>query len=361
MHYGSTKKILIALCSILSLIFLFITYNVASASVIANTGGTFFDQSGSTMLEYRGTNDRRVGFMIEGFTVSSVESIQFPLCNLSSTTGLLYLTIWSTLATTSPYVTIDTGLATSTPISFADLPSCGAGPNFNYATTTFFFNQNLPFHINNTVAFLFNNENTVSGNTQVLFRRTNVPLVSQFPLIAYDNPLAYRAFVADCSKTSSSPCQGSSSLEQQMVFTLSAGLQAQTPNIIPTATSSASFNFNCDTLELGCYLKEGFAWAFYPDDSVVSQFNQLTIADKFPFSYWYDLKTKIASSSATSSGAFPVLQIRGFGGVTTTVLSYDILEDYAGAPFLALLVNILAYGLWIALAYHIFIRIQEII
>jgi hypothetical protein len=146
-----------------------------------------------------------------------------------------------------------------------------------------------------------------------------------------------------------------------MVFTLSAGLQVQPASIFPAfSTSTQSTDFNCGTLDIGCFLKEGFAWAFYPSEQSISNFTSLTISDKFPFSYWYNLQTKIASSSATSSGAFPILQIQGFGGVTSTVFSYDILEEYAGAPFLALLVNILTYGLWIAFAYHIFIRIQEI-
>jgi len=64
-----------------------------------------------------------------------------------------------------------------------------------------------------------------------------------------------------------------------------------------TATTSTSTQSNlpgdptpidCGTFDIGCYLKNAIVWAFWPDEQIITQFQNLTLRNTFPFAYAYE-------------------------------------------------------------------------
>jgi len=64
-----------------------------------------------------------------------------------------------------------------------------------------------------------------------------------------------------------------------------------------TATTSTTTQSNlpgdptpidCGTFDIGCYLKNFIVWAFWPDEQIITQFQNLTLRNTFPFAYAYE-------------------------------------------------------------------------
>jgi len=127
---------------------------------------------------------------------------------------------------------------------------------------------------------------------------------------------------------------------------------------IRTATSTNAFNDptpeSCDTLDIGCYIKVAIAWAFWPSQDSVDQFQSLTLANSAPFQYAYDIgnvRNELLTASATSTLTVSV-PFGSFGNIT--LLSASLLQ---AVPFSGTIRTLLGYLLWFLFAELVYYQI----
>lgn len=109
------------------------------------------------------------------------------------------------------------------------------------------------------------------------------------------------------------------------------------------ATSTQSTGFNCSSIDIGCYLKEAFAWAFYPDQSTMSYFQSISLASTTPFSYFYSAKEIFNTSTSTTN--YPTWTFH-YGNSTTTLNLYTSLTNLVGTSGLTTLRTFIGYIAW---------------
>jgi len=127
---------------------------------------------------------------------------------------------------------------------------------------------------------------------------------------------------------------------------------------IRTATSTNVFNdptpISCDTLDIGCYIKVAIGWAFYPSPESIDQFQSLTLADRAPFQYAYDvgnLRDELLTASATSTLTVTV-PFGTFGNIT--LLSASMIQ---AVPFTGFIRTILGYLMWFLFAELVYYQV----
>ncbi len=155
--------------------------------------------------------------------------------------------------------------------------------------------------------------------------------------------------------------QGEYSGRIRLIDTTSASTSFWTilPNFVlgtsSVATTSVLFStpvaLTCSTFDLGCYIKQAFVWLFYPEVEAIDQFKTLSIQDKFPFAYAYDMgniREELFNASTTAITTVSV-PFGTFGSVT--LMSEGLLM---GIPFREFLRNMLSYLLWFMFAMLIY-------
>jgi len=113
---------------------------------------------------------------------------------------------------------------------------------------------------------------------------------------------------------------------------------------------------DCGTFDIGCYIKNGFVWLFYPDAQTVDKFQSLTLANSFPFSYAYevdDLRNELFNASSTATTTVSVT-VPNFG--TITFLSKSMM---AAVPFASTVKTILGFILYLLAAEYIYYRLLK--
>jgi len=127
--------------------------------------------------------------------------------------------------------------------------------------------------------------------------------------------------------------------------------------------------FSSSTLAgIGCVAKKTaldvVAILFVPSDSILNGYATLSLNNKFPFAYWYDLKETFESVNASSTGAFPSLSIKfkNVNGTTTTlpVFSSSSISTYVGSSNISLFRTLMQAALWLAFAYFVYRKIKAI-
>jgi len=111
---------------------------------------------------------------------------------------------------------------------------------------------------------------------------------------------------------------------------------------------------DCDTFDIGCYIKNALVWLFWPDQSSLAKFNSLSLENSFPFAYAYqidDLRNELFDAAETGSSTIAVT-VPNFG--TITFLSKSMLE---AVPYADLVKTILGWLLWLMGIEYIYYRI----
>jgi len=150
-------------------------------------------------------------------------------------------------------------------------------------------------------------------------------------------------------------------------------------SINPNATSSAFYVdcsaysvslFSSSTLQgIGCIAKKTaldvMAVLFIPSQNTLNAYSSLTIEDKFPFAYWYDLKSSFESVNSSSTGAFPSLSLQLFPSstlawATTATFSSTTVSSYLGSTMISLFRTLIQAALWLAFAYFVYRKLKAI-
>lgn len=150
--------------------------------------------------------------------------------------------------------------------------------------------------------------------------------------------------------------------------------------INPNATSSAFFVdcsaytvslFSSSTLQgIGCIAKKTaldvLAILFVPNERTLQDYSALSIEDKFPFAYWYDLKSSFEGTNSSSTNAFPALSLQIFP--TSSIASWSVtasfstttISGYLGDTMISLFRTLMQAALWLTFAYYIFRKLKAI-
>jgi len=151
------------------------------------------------------------------------------------------------------------------------------------------------------------------------------------------------------------------------------------PSPIDTTATSSPFYVDCSAYSIslfssstlagiGCVAKKTaldvVAILFIPNEATLNGYATLSLNDKFPFAYWYDLKSSFEAENASSTGAFPSLSIKfkNVNGTTTTlaVFSSSSISTYIGSSNISLFRTLMQGALWLAFAYFIYRKIKDI-
>lgn len=98
-------------------------------------------------------------------------------------------------------------------------------------------------------------------------------------------------------------------------FTTGTVYEVQTP---PTSST-------CGTFDVGCYLENAISWAFGLSQETLNQFNNLSLENKKPFSYIYDMDNLYEELFNDTPQNINIAIAFGSGSIT--LLSTDMLED----------------------------------
>lgn len=118
---------------------------------------------------------------------------------------------------------------------------------------------------------------------------------------------------------------------------------------------------NCDSLDIGCHLKNALMWIFYPSDMTIDRFKSLSdnLKGRSPFIYAYQAPTLVNTlytSSQTASTTVSV-NVNHFG--TITLLSEPMLQSI---PFANTVKTVIGYALWLGTVlfiYHKIIKVHD--
>lgn len=111
----------------------------------------------------------------------------------------------------------------------------------------------------------------------------------------------------------------------------------------------------CDTFDLGCYIKQAFAWAFLPSQESINQFQTLTLMESFPFSYIPQLTALRPNIFEQTNSLSIVLPFGSFGSIT--LISEQMLLNI---PYSNTIKTIFSYMLWILLGTYVYRKILTI-
>lgn len=172
------------------------------------------------------------------------------------------------------------------------------------------------------------------------------------------------------STTKNLPFQGNYTVSMRLYDTVNATSTAWTSpisfglgttTIATTTEAQNSFTpLDCGALDIGCYLKNAFAWAFYPDPQSTEQFSTLgdSLQGKFPFAYAYqvgDLREELFGASTTPQTiSFTMKLIPGHASSTIEVLSQAKLS---AVPYANTIKTILGWLLWFFAIEFVYYRV----
>ena len=100
-------------------------------------------------------------------------------------------------------------------------------------------------------------------------------------------------------------------------------------------------------------------YLFIPSDAIKENFASLTLANKFPFAYFYDLKNVIDNASISSADAFPSLTITAGMFGTIPIFNATIIQQFMGATNFSLFKALFIGGFWLFFALYLFHRIKD--
>lgn len=111
--------------------------------------------------------------------------------------------------------------------------------------------------------------------------------------------------------------------------------------------------FECSIASMSGCLKNAFVWLFYPAADTVAQFNNLTLSNRFPFAYAYqvnDIRNALFNTTQTASSTISVSTPIG----NMTFLSA---ASMASVPFAGLIKTLLSAVMWFMAVMVIYRRI----
>jgi len=187
-----------------------------------------------------------------------------------------------------------------------------------------------------------NNQNIVfSGITLPLTNGTDLPFgVSR--TLPYSGPYTVRARLTDSTTGSTTAWTATTSFSLNSTST--------NPVYLPGAGLVGE---ECASLDIFCYLQQGFAWAFIPDTESVEQFKTLSSAleTKFPFAYVYDIdefREELFDSADTGTTTITVTIM----GSELTILSKELIDSVPFTPTIKLILGWLIIIGTIEYLYH---------
>lgn len=119
---------------------------------------------------------------------------------------------------------------------------------------------------------------------------------------------------------------------------------------------------DCGTFDIGCYIKNGFVWLFYPDGDTVTKFQSLTLENSFPFSYAYEITTlrdELFNASSTATTTVSVGIHNAFGRSGTTTITFLSKSMMSNIPFASTIKTILGFLLYLLAAEYIYYRLLK--
>lgn len=142
-----------------------------------------------------------------------------------------------------------------------------------------------------------------------------------------------------------------------------------------SSTSIQSLTVQCDYGYnfLASGLCQAIAYLFTPNPNVFTNYNNVVAsgADKFPFSWYYSLRSGLASLNASSTNNMVDLKYNfanlGIGSTTAmgnimpniTVFSTSTVTNYVGASNWALFYSMMVAVEWLAFAYYLYRRVNH--
>jgi len=107
-----------------------------------------------------------------------------------------------------------------------------------------------------------------------------------------------------------------------------------------------------------CYAKSAatdvLTWAFSVRPETTARFQALSVSDRAPFAYFYDIEDLFATSTATSTNAFPVLVVHmpnfataSSTGISFTAFSSSTITTYVRSENITLFRNLMTLVLWL--------------
>jgi len=107
-----------------------------------------------------------------------------------------------------------------------------------------------------------------------------------------------------------------------------------------------------------CYAKSAatdvLTWAFSVRPETTARFQALSVSDRAPFAYFYDIEDLFATSTATSTNAFPALVVHmpnfataSSTGISFTAFSSSTITTYVRSENITLFRNLMTWVLWL--------------
>jgi len=126
----------------------------------------------------------------------------------------------------------------------------------------------------------------------------------------------------------------------------------------------------CETFDIGCYLSNAFAWAFYPTIPLSDQLGTLsdTAETKIPFGYVYDIEDLFTDLSDNGTSTLnitielsPLLNWFGgsFSSTSMTILSATALQSTMGNTMWTFGQNAMKFGLWLGFIFYAWNRARK--
>jgi len=296
--------------------------NVAMPSALYGMGG--FSSGLKWTVEY-----------VADATVTQFDRLTLPFCRSGGANGgVIDLEIRSS-TTTGPIVA-----SSSLTVNSGNVWNTGCGVSIvNGTTSTWVLNQNVQWVSGVTFYFIFYARGT-----------TGTYYFSDYKT-AGNNGISY-----ETGSVPASPARWDS-------------MKGYALGIAPVTYNASSSNVVCDTFDIGCYISQGLAWAFYPDPADIEQFQNLSLASSSPFGYIYDMDDALQSFmtglNATTSSFKITLDMTTlkntahvFDGVSTSSITvFDIcwvnrsMGELPANSFRDKFLPMIVYMMWIGLGW----------
>jgi len=144
-------------------------------------------------------------------------------------------------------------------------------------------------------------------------------------------------------------------------------------DLFPTLDCSAytiSLFSSSSLAGIGCVMKKTlfdvFGFFFIPKDTTLAGYAALSLEDKFPFAYWYDLKETFEAQNASSTNAFPSLTLQLFPTSSvanwslTASFSSSTISSYLGSTMISLFRTLMQAALWMGFVYFIYRKLKAV-
>lgn len=109
-----------------------------------------------------------------------------------------------------------------------------------------------------------------------------------------------------------------------------------------------------------CFIN-AFNYLFRPSQETFNNFKNLTLVNRFPFSYFFDLKNTIDNAVVSNEDNFPSLTITApmFGAIP--IFNLATVKSYVGETNFTIFRTLLIGSIWLLFGLHIFHKIKDII